>query len=282
MASNPPVRPLRDALTGGDSDDPVDWITGLVVAVQLSIAPHTITVRLADGTEVPGITFLGWWVPRVNDVVHLLRRGPAMLALGAVSPTQAKVSPHRHRTADIDGYVTPADPTPAAPPPKPSAPPTVRTVGVTPVGKAYWSPYGWKSDDLAQGGPQGLRAFVWYDTRIADAKGSGTITGGSVYFQRRNTSHGPGGGANVRLGTHGFTLQNVTNPTLALGSVEVTRTLARGEAANVPLSAAQIAALNAGARGIGLEPGAGSYSSPDYLRMVNDAAAGQLSLTIQG
>lgn len=281
MASNPPPnRPLRDALLGGDSDDPVDLITGVVKSRQSTTAPWSVTVQLAEGTITEAIPFLAAYNPRVNDVVYLLRKGPALLVLGAAAPALTTVSPHRHAAADVDGTIIATPPTPAAPPAGPPPPPTVRTVGIAPDDQAYWSAWGWKGDDLIQGGPAN-RAFWFYGGKIAAAKGGGTITGGSIYVERRNTSHGVGGAANVRLGVHGYGTRPGSGGA-GHGAVSVQAQLGRGQSANVPLSAAQIAALNAGSPGLGLEPGGSSYSSPDYLRAVIGGASGQLSLTIQG
>jgi hypothetical protein len=279
---DPPERPLRDVLRPLDAPDTLRWLTGVVTAVQLATAPYTVTVRLADGSSTGALTFLGWWVPRINDVCHLIQQGPSLLVLGAVSPTQTKIDPHRHAAADIDGTIIVAPPTPPAPPAPPPGPPTVRTVNLGPIDQAYWDPtYGvWKGDDLIQGGPN-RRPFWFYGGAIAAAKGAGTITGGSIYVARVSGTHGVNGRANVRLGVHGYATRPGSGGA-AHGAVEVPATLLRGEGANVPLTGAQLGALNAGAAGLGLEPGNSSYSSADYLRAVIGGASGQLSLTING
>lgn len=264
----PPERPLRDVLRPLDQPEVLDWFTGIVTAVQVTTAPYTVRVRLADGSITDPLQYLGWWAPKVNDVCHMLRKGPALLVLGPTAPANL--------------YAPPAPVIPPAPPAPPAAPPTVRTVNIGPVDQAYWDPtYGvWKGDDLIQGGPN-RRPFWFYGGAIAAAKGAGTITGGSIYVARITGTHGVNGRANVRLGVHGYG----TRPgdgNAAHAGVEVPAALLRGEGATVPITAAQIGLLNAGYAGLGLEPGGSSYSSADYLRAVIGGASGQLSLTIVG
>ena len=61
--------------------------------------------------------------------------------------------------------------------------------------------------------------------------------------------------------------------------------IVRGADVAYPLSSAQIAALNAGAAGLGLEPGALGADSDDFVIAVGvttQPASGQLALTIAG
>lgn len=261
-----PRHPLRDVLAGTDASAPVDWLKGVVSAVQTTTEPHTIRVLLADGTETGELTFLGWYSPTVDDVVHMLRKGPALFVLGPEAPANV--------------FEPPAPVVPPPPPPPPPQPPRVRTVSITPTDAAYWSPWGWRRDELIQGGPRDLRTFWFYGSAIAAAKGAGVITAASIYMRRRTTQHGVNGRANVRLGTHPFP-SAPSSGAAALSNVSVQARVARGKGVNVPLSSSQIASLNAGADGIGLEPGSDSYSSPDYLIVDAGGASGQLSLTIQ-
>lgn len=288
MANDAPRHPLRDALAGlaippavpGEAPSAVDMVTGVVTQVDFVSTPHTIRVRLADGTITAALPYLGWWVPRVNDVAWMIRQGPALYPLGAIAPAATVTSPHRHAAADVDGTVIPDAPPPPVPAGPPPAPPTVRTIGITPVDMAYWSSFGWKADDLVQGGPNN-RAFWFYGDQIAQAKGSGTIVAASIYVQRVSGSHGVNGGANLRLALHPHATRPGSGAT-PLGSLDVRMQLERGQAANVSLAPGQLAALNGGEKGLGLEPGASGYTSADYLRAAAGGASGQLSLTIQG
>lgn len=262
--SDSPRHPLRDVLASDGF--PLDWLTGVVTAKQVATAPYRVQIRLADGTVTDWLSYLGWWEPTVNDVVHVLRKGPALLVIGPEAPANV--------------HVTGVPVTPDTPPAPPPAAPALVTVPVAPVDRAYWGFGTWRREVLIQGGPTGLRTHWFYGTGIAAAKGAGTIVAGVVYVERENSSHGVNGAANVRLGVHGLADASAADGS-ALGAVSVQATLQRGQAANVPLSAAQIAALNAGSVGLGLEPGSTSYSSPDYLKAVNAGASGQLSLTVQ-
>lgn len=275
MVSDAPRHPLRDALAGmqllaqgpGEVQPPVRVVTGVVTAVQTATSPHTVRVQLAEGTVTEPLPFLGWWAPTVNDVVWMLQQGPALYVLGGLAPANL--------------YVPPAPIVPDTPDTPPPAPPTVRTVGVSPIDRAYWSPWGWRREALIQGGPNHYRGHWFYGSQIAAAKGAGTIVAASIYVERTTDAHGVNGAANVRLGTHAMG-DAAGSGAGALGNVSVQAQLTRGQAAQVPLSAAQIAALNGGHVGVGLEPGATSYSSADYLKATASGASGQLSLTIQG
>lgn len=263
--TRPPNHPLRDVL--GTPTRGLVWLTGVVTEVDTVRVPHTIRVRLADGTITEPITYMGWWSPLINDTAELIAQGSKLMALGAVAPS------------NLDLPNPPAPVIPATPPDAPTAPPVIRTVPVQPVDAAYWSQWGWRTDGLIQGGPAN-RAHWWYGTAVQAARAGGVIVGGSVYVERLNTAHGVNGAANVRVGVHTQAERPVSGES-QLAEVAAVRTLARGKGTTVPLTAAQVAALNAGALGLGLEPGGSSYSSPDYLRATIGGASGALSLTVQ-
>lgn len=267
-AESAPRFPLRDALLapGAEQTDPLRMLSAVVVAVNAVSTPFTVTLRLPDGATVDGVTYLGWWQPRVNDVAVVLQQGPRLLALGAEGPTAL--------------YAPPAPPPPPPPPPAPPPPPSaVVTRTVQPVWVGSYKPGGaeWYPGDIRQGGPNYTGLF-YYGGGIAAAKGSGTILGGVIYMRRTAASHGVSGAANVRLATH-----NGAGPGagFALGSVNVPVALTKGQDFNVPLSATQVAELNAGNTGLALAPGSPSFTSPDYLRVDSGAPAGALALTIQ-
>lgn len=267
MANSSPRHPLRDMLAARDDTAPVDWLTGVVVDHQETEAPYTVMVRLADGTVIGPVTYLAWWAPALDDVVHMVRQGTRVMVWGPEAPANTVPPP-------VFAVV---------PPPAPPAPPaqaTVRTVTVQPVDMAYWSQWGWKSDELIQGGPAN-RALWLYGTGIADAVAGGVIIAGSVYVQRVAAYHGVNGPANVRLGTHGYTTRPAGAPAALTAVNPSAAQLLRGKDANVPLSQGELDALNAGARGLGLEPGNPSYAHPDYLRATAGGASGALSLTVR-
>lgn len=276
--SDPVSRPLRDALSAGDQT-PTPQITAAVVEdTSTASSPHTVSLRMPDGLLVPDLTYPGWWSPRVGDVATVVTQGGVVTILHAVAPCLTVVAPHRHKTEDIDGYVIPAPPTPPPPPTPTPAPPTVVTRTVQPTDMGSWGGASFNQNQMIQGGPA-HDAFWFYGDGIAAAKGSGTITGGTIYVQRLATAHGVGGAANVRLGVHGYT----GRPGAAGGvtTAEVVAQLNRGQGVAVPLTAAHVAALNAGAKGLGLAHGSASYTSADYLRALATAPSGALSLTIQ-
>lgn len=264
MTDAAPRRPLRDYAASRDDSAPLDWLRGIVVSVQRTTPPYTLRVRLGSGTVTDGVPYAAWYAPQVNDVVNLLRKGPALWVLGPDAPAN----------------VVPAGAVLVPPPvPSPPAPPaTTRTVPVAPIDRASWSPWGWRADELVQGGPSS-RALWLYGDGIERARGSGTIIGASVYMRRVTREHGAQL-ANVRLGVHDFE----TRPASAsspLPLVSVAARLTRGQDATVPLSALQINALNSGAAGVGLEPGDPAFTSADHLAVYADAASGQLALTIR-
>lgn len=266
MSSNP----LAEAIRGVPGEaQPIAWRSGvLVTAVDTTATPHTVTVRLADGTYLTGVPYLGWWQATVDERVELVLIGQAPLVLGPVAP------------ATLATYTPPTPPTPPAPPPPP---PTIRTVQIQPTSAdpgATWDSGGYWSDYIRQGGTGSKRGHYFYGTQIQDAIGSGTLLSGTIYIERVNDAHGVSGEANVRLGTHTYTARPGSGSS-ALAAVSVVGTLRRGKGKALKLSTAQVAQLNAGADGLGLEPGATSYSSPDYLKATREAPGGALALTIQ-
>lgn len=263
----PTNHPLTPALRPSQAED-LEWLSGaLVVAVDTAGDPHTLTLRLADGAEVDDVPFLGWWEPAVDARVEVLRRGQTLLALGPIAPAALS---------------TAAPSTPPTPPPAPAAPPARVTRYVQPVNYGTWDGVGsYWSAYVQQGGERGKRALWVYGGGIAAAKGSGTVVAGTIYVGREATAHGVPGAANVRLGGHGYSALPGGAPS-ALAHVATVGTLTPGQGATFALTSSQVAAINAGTlAGFGLEPGAASYSSPDYLKGVAGAPAGSLALVIE-
>lgn len=269
-------RALRDAIVG----DPVQHRpqiglrTAIVTAVDKSgtaAGSWTATVRFADGSTASGIGFYGWWNASVNAVVDVLTVGPTLRILGPMAPSA------------VYAGTPPAWPAPPAPP---AGPPTVRTVTVQPADAAMWDAQAqqWRTDVLAQGGVVPNRAMWFYGAAVATAIGAGSLVSASLYVQRLMTANGPDGPANVRTGTHAFTARpgDGSGP---LGNVAAAGTLARGQARMLVLPATVVAALGAGAAGVGLEPGVLGSSNADTLAVAalgDNPASGQLTLTISG
>ena len=277
---------LVKAIGGQDGgvDFPLQLRTGVVQAISKATTPWTLTITLGN-TNISGITYLGWWDAVVGGIVQVLQQGPQLLVLGPLAPAKVIVSPHRHAAADVDGTIIVAPPAP----PVPTAPPavvTTRIVNITAQGSASWqfSYSTWRNDFIQGGSSSNLRrAFWFYGGQIAAAKGAGNIIGGSIFVRRTGTG-GVYQGANVRLGTHGLGSASGSGAG-AHGNVAVVGQLNKEQGVTFALTGAHLAALNAGAAGLGLEPGSTSYTSPDYLvGYGRDAGewSGQLSLTIQG
>lgn len=278
MSAAPIPGILRGALDS-DAPEPLRLMTGVVVDTSTAVTPYTVTVQLADGASTPPMPYPAWWVPRVGDVCSMLYSGGAFVVLGAVAPAQTVVAPHRHAASEIDGTVIPPAPPAPAVPSAPDAPPTIRTV---PVPALDWGSWGGQASNgavMVQGGPTN-DAYWFYGDSIAAVKGAGTIIAGSIYVERLATSHGVNGGANVRLGTHAWGARPAAGGGIA--NVVVVGQLEKGQGRTFDLTAAQIAALNAGHKGLGLLHGGTSYTSADYLRATAGLASGQLSLSIQG
>lgn len=276
MATN--RRVLRDALLGGDTPPPIRITTGIVTAVNRTAVPCVISVRLPEGTVVDGLTYPAWWFPREGDVTNLFYAGGVFLVHGPVAPAQVVVDPHRHAASDIDGTVLPPAPPPAAVPPAPPAQPSQRTVPVAPVDWGSWGGQASNTGVMIQGGPTN-DAFWFYGGAIQAARAGGTIVAGSIYVERLATDHGVNGGANVRLGVHGH--PGRPGAPGSISAVGVIGQLGKGQGRVMSLTAAHIAALNAGAVGLGLAHGGTSYVSADYLKATRGAPSGQLSLIVQ-
>lgn len=263
-----PRHPIRDALAGvpGETPSPLELVSAVVTAVAASGSTYSITVQFPDGAVIAGVPYLGWWAPRVDEVVVMLRQGPALFALGASGPSTV--------------YAPPAPPpVPPPPPPAPPPPPSLVTRNVQPTWAGSYKPSGgqWYPGDIRQGGPN-YTGLWFYGGAIAAAKGSGTIVAASIYMRRTAAAHGVNGAANVRLAVH-----NGAGPGqgFALTDGHVPVALLKGQDYNVPLTAMQVQRLNEGWTGLALFPGSPSFTSPDYLRVDAGPPSGALSLTIQ-
>lgn len=264
---------VRAGLGDGEDIPPLRMRTCTVMAVNTGSTPWTCTIRLGQ-IDITGVTMLGWYDPRVGDLVKVVQQGSELLVWGTLAPGKVYV---------------PAAPPPAppAPTPTPPAPPGVRTVPITATDSSGWqfSYNTWKDDRFIQGGVGvgRYRPHWFYGGQIAAAKGAGTIIGGSI-FVKRDSGGGVNGGAQVRLGYHGAA-NRPDSGAAPLGGVTVVGELTKGQGDTFPIPQGLLDALNAGAAGFGLEPGAASYTSPDYLPSLGRQAgewSGQLSLTIQG
>lgn len=265
------------ALIDPEGLPPLRLRTGIVRAVSTGSTPHTASLDIG-GVTVTGVTFLAGHDLEVGARVKVLQQGSELLILGPLAPARMVVAAHNHTTP-------PTNPTsPPAPPAAPTSPPAVRTVSVVATDSGTWQPAysAWREDQVGQSG-DGRRGFWFYGTGIATAKGTGTITAATVFLKRK-LEGGVNGGANVRLGTHGQTAQPGSGSG-ALSNVAVLGTIGKGEGKTFALTAAQIAALNTGAAGVGLEPGAAGYTSADYLLAEPRSAgdwSGVLQLTVEG
>lgn len=276
-----PSHPIRDALRGPDGLlEPLRLHAAVVTEVSTTTPPYQVTLRMADGAVIADAVYLAWWSPRVNDTVYLLRQGGSIVVLGPVAPADVVVVHHRHAAGDVDGTVLVTPTAPEEAPAGPSSPPNVVSKMVQPTDMATWDTDGdyWKAY-MTQGGPTSKRAFWFYGNGIAAAKGAGTIVGGSIYVERLSSVHGVSGAANVRLGVHSFE-NRPSNGDGSLANVSVAATLDRGKGVAVRLTEAHIAALNAGADGFGLEPGATGYASADYLRALFGLTSGSGALSL--
>lgn len=258
-AMRPPRNVLRGALSAPAGEQPGGIM--LASAYVTAVTGTTVTLRLADGTDLAPLPYLGWWAPRVGETTAIMRQGPLTVVLGPTAP------------AAVD---TSAPPPPPQLPPPPPAQASVRTVAIPLTLAAGWDGTAWQRGDVRQGGPAWDSYFL-YGGRITSARGTGTIVSGTLYVQRIATPHGVDGEVSVRVGTHSLTSLPVSPP--GLSSVAVVARVSRGQDVTAPLTAAQIAALNAGAEGLGLAHGDQSFVGPDYLRA--GGATGALALTIQ-
>lgn len=269
-----------NAVNGNGEGMVLQMRTATVTEIDKTTSPWTVTINLGE-TILSEITFLGWTDPQVGDIVKVLQQGPEVFILGTMGPGKVYMPPQ---------------PPPPPPPPAPEViapppPPVIRQVGIQATGSATGpaeAPWGgWRHDRLYQGGG-GLaqRSFWWYGTRIADAKGGGTILGGTIFIKRMGLAAGVGGAANVRLGTHGFEIQPGSIPGGHGGVVNI-GALGRDQAGTFELPGHMIDGMNNGSvKGFGLEPGQMGYLSADYLIAYAFGGgtewSGSLSLTIQG
>ncbi|QPX62572.1 minor tail protein [Arthrobacter phage Wollypog] len=272
---------LAQAANGGpEAQAPLQLRSGTITAINTGVTPWTCTVTIGQ-TSVPEVNMLGWLDPRVGDEVQCLQVGPSILVLGTVGPAKVYVPPSP----------SPAPPAPVVPPPAPGKPggaPVVKAYAISPDASGTYpsqQPIGsWSNVKLWQGGAIAQRAYWFYGNKIAAAKGAGTIVSGTIFIKRW-TAGGVFGEANVRLGSHGFTSQS-GSPTGALGNVTRVGGLAQGKGKTFVLPASIIAGMNAGTvKGLGLEPGALGYVTPDYLVAYPYASgslwSGALSLNIR-
>jgi hypothetical protein len=268
------VSRIRDQLLPDPTAGPLG--SGIVTAVSKASAPWLVTVRLADGTTQTMLA-AGWYNPVVNDVVLVYRQAGAYVCLGSFAGVANVVA----TTATLTTIGAPA--TPPAPP---TLPTTVRTAFVSADSSKTWAAGAWRTDNdqLYQTGDTAQRAFWFYGTKIATAKGAGTIISATIWIPRQASAHGADR-ANVRLGTHGFATLPGSGAS-ALGNVQsYAAAVPRGGDVAIALTAGQLAALNGGAAGVGLEPGTVGGTNADYLIAVGKTtqpATGQLALTISG
>lgn len=246
----------------------------MVTAVDKTTTPWTCTIEVQQ-VRYSGITMLGWYDPQAGDPVMVSQQGKEFFVLGSLAPGK---------------IYAPAIPPPAppAPPPPVVQTPAPRTVNIWPASSGTYpaeAPLGgWRTDRLYQSGEAATQRSYWfYNTAIADAKGSGTIIGGKIFIKRWDRG-GIGGGANVRLGGH--TYYAIGGSPGALSNVTVVGSLLRDQGYSWPIPDSIIAGMNSGViKGLGLEPGISDYESADYLIAYAYGAgqewSGSLSLTIQ-
>jgi hypothetical protein len=239
---------LRAALNGPDFDTrPLRLRKGQVTATAAT-TPATVTVRLSTGVTVPGVCYIASYTPAVGDVVFCVQAGPVLVCFGTLAGTTPPA--------------VAADPWPLT---------DTTATTVTAASSALWTGTAWSA------GTAGQPAGVWlYGTTVATVKGAGTITAASVLLERAADVSGPDGPARVMLGTHAYTTLPGGAPTVS--SVAQVGTLDRGQRASLPLTAAQVAALNAGATGVGTDPAA--VDAVTFTGRAGSPASGQLTLTV--
>lgn len=268
---------LARVISGGaEPQDPLQLRTATIVEVSKAATPWTVTINLGN-TLISGVTILGWTDPRVGEVVQCLKQGPLVFVLGAPAPGRT-ISP----TATI--------PTPPAVPqsvsnPVPPAQLTTREVSIPAISSSTWAPGAgaWRDDVLFQGGQELNRAFFFYSTRIADAVGTATILAGTILLRRKESDGVEQ--AQVRIGTHNLALRPAAAPPAATSAFA--GTLQRGQGKSIPLSDAQIAALNGKtATGFVLSAVSAGLKSPEYVNLepvgLGTEWSGTLSLTVRG
>lgn len=68
------------------SFDPCTLRKGTVVSVQSTASPPTLTVTISGDTlEIPGVVYYEHYSPAVSDVVHLIKQGTDLAAIGKVA-----------------------------------------------------------------------------------------------------------------------------------------------------------------------------------------------------
>lgn len=251
---------LASSATGSGEAPPVLQLrTGTITAINSATAPWTVTITLS-GMSVSEVYFLGWFDPRVGDNVQVLQQGESLLVLGTMGPGKVYMPP----------APPPAPPAPVVPPPPPGKPggaPVTKAYAISAIGSGTWpsqQPIGsWSNLRLWQGGGIAQRSYFFYGNQIAAAKGAGTILSGTIFIKRW-PSGGVFQGANVRLGAHGLATQ--PGSAGALSAVSTVGQLNQDQGKTFVIPASIIAGMNAGTfKGLGLEPGALGYVTPDYL-----------------
>lgn len=156
--------------------------------------------------------------------------------------------------------------------PQPDAPSqtlVTKTAYITTTDSASYADWGWRSGyDVYQAGGYNDMGFWFYGTKIKSALvNANSITSIQVYVQRKNTSHGVYGDANVRLGHHALTTQPSSSP----GSNPITGeyvagglTIGEGKWFTVP-STWHSYFKSGSYRGFGLQYTYSSYTSDNYM-----------------
>lgn len=68
------------------SFDPCTLRKGVVVSVQNTATPPTLTVTISGDTlQIPGVVYYEHYVPQATDVVHLIKQGTDLVAIGKVA-----------------------------------------------------------------------------------------------------------------------------------------------------------------------------------------------------
>lgn len=274
--TNSSVNKLARSISGGmERDEYLRLRTAVVTAVNTGTNPWTVTLNL-DGIIISSCTFLGWANPQVGEVVQVLQQGPSLLVLGAVGPARVFTG-----AAPAPAALTPELQNPTVPPQSKMDEVSIEAVSSS-TGPSELAAGGWRTGDLHQGGNiHAQRGYWFYGSRIATAKGTGTIVGGFIFIRRENRG-GTYAESTIRLGAHNFSTRPTTPPTDSLAAVTEVGALERGRGATYAIPEEIIARFNAGtARGLGLEPG----GFENYLIASGFGSgtewSGALTLTIQ-
>jgi len=66
--------------------DPATYRKGAVISIQSAAAPPTLTVTISGDTlEIPGVRYYDHYSPAVGDVVHILKQGTDITAVGKIA-----------------------------------------------------------------------------------------------------------------------------------------------------------------------------------------------------